>query len=554
MTSPTSHRLLVVDDEPDLRTLYELTLLREGYDLETAACVEEAWQLLQEQHYSVLITDMRLPDGTGLDLLRRIEAAGRPEKAIVITAYGSAENAVSALKAGAYDYLTKPVDLKQFRAVVASALRDAESQALLAREPGSPIADPIADTTAHTTPSASAPVRGPAHGPAHAQALATGATSSALAKLAGHSGAMQQVRVLVDKVARSMAPVLVWGESGTGKELVARAIHEVSSRHARPFVAVNCSAIPEQLLEAEFFGYRKGAFTGAAEDREGFFQAAHGGTLFLDEIGDLPLAMQSKLLRAVQERSVRAVGATAELPVDVRIVSATHKDLQAEVAAQRFRQDLYYRLNVIQVTLPPLRERLEDLPILCQRILGRIATESGLTPPPSLSTDALSALRQQRFAGNVRELENMLHRAVALSAHATLEPLDLGLAAWTHTELAWAELRPGAYVPVDTTADGLDPTALNQNGKANDGPAATLPPATVASVPLPRDLVAHLDEVERDILVQALEKHRLNRTAAGASLGLSLRQIRYRMARLGVQVTDQGVMLGERFEPDADAE
>jgi len=530
MTSPTAHRLLVVDDEPDLRTLYELTLLREGYDLETAACVEDAWQLLQERSYSVLITDMRMPDGTGLDLLQRLEAAGRTEKTIVITAYGSAENAVSALKAGAYDYLTKPVDLKQFRAVVASALRDAEAQSLVVCEPasasaGMPVSVAAAANvandkdTAHTSP-------------------------SALAKLAGHSSAMQHVRVLIDKVARSMAPVLVWGESGTGKELVARAIHDVSSRHARPFVAVNCSAIPEQLLEAEFFGYRKGAFTGAAEDREGFFQAAHGGTLFLDEIGDLPLAMQSKLLRAIQERSVRAVGATAEVPVDVRIVSATHKDLQAEVAAQHFRQDLYYRLNVIQISLPPLRERLEDLPILCQRILARIAMESGLRTAPTLSTDALSALMHQRFAGNVRELENMLHRAVALSGHPMLEPQDLGVGAWMPGQ-------PETHTAPASAASATAPAASAGQPAVTQGtPTAPPPPIT----PLPRDLVAHLDEVERDILVQALEKHRLNRTAAGASLGLSLRQMRYRMARLGVQVTDQGVLLGERCEPDADVD
>ena len=537
MTSPTAHRLLVVDDEPDLRTLYELTLLREGYDLETAACVEDAWQLLQEHSYSVLITDMRMPDGTGLDLLRRLEAAGRTEKTIVITAYGSAENAVSALKAGAYDYLTKPVDLKQFRAVVASALRDAEAQALMVREPVSAPLGLPASTTAAASPS---DAKDAAHTP-----------PSALAKLAGHSSAMQHVRVLIDKVARSMAPVLVWGESGTGKELVARAIHDVSSRHARPFVAVNCSAIPEQLLEAEFFGYRKGAFTGAAEDREGFFQAAHGGTLFLDEIGDLPLAMQSKLLRAIQERSVRAVGATAELPVDVRIVSATHKDLQAEVAGQRFRQDLYYRLNVIQISLPPLRERLEDLPILCQRILARIATESGLPTAPALSTDALSALRHQRFAGNVRELENMLHRAVALSGRPTLEPQDLGLDAWAHAQPeAHATLTPEPSV-------STSPPAATAARPSAASPAAPHTPSGEPSppmVPLPRDLVSHLDEVERDILVKALEKHRLNRTAAGASLGLSLRQMRYRMARLGVQVTEQGVLLGERCEPDADAD
>ncbi len=536
MTISTAHRLLVVDDEPDLRTLYELTLLREGYDIETAACVEDAWHLLQEQHYSLLITDMRLPDGTGLDLLRRLEAAGRPEAAIVITAYGSAENAVSALKAGAYDYLTKPVDLKQFRSVVASALRDAEAQSLVVREPMA------AATAANTVLNSAAPITTPdatrvltAAEPAHAPSAPA---TRALAKLTGHSAAMQSVRVLIDKVARSMAPVLVWGESGTGKELVARAIHDVSSRHAQPFLAVNCSAIPDHLLEAEFFGYRKGAFTGATEDREGFFQAANGGTLFLDEIGDLPLAMQSKLLRAIQERSVRAVGATAEVPVDVRIVSATHKDLQGEVATQRFRQDLFYRLNVIQITLPPLRERLEDLPLLCQRILERIASEAGLGSAPSLSTDALAALMHQRFPGNVRELENMLHRAVALSTHPMLEPHDLGV-----TPMDASLVRIPALTPAPNGTRPHGPTDGAQHAKP-----VTLP------APLPSDLVAHLDEVERDILVQALELHRLNRTAAAASLGLSLRQMRYRMARLGVNVTEKGVLLGEQFDPDADVD
>ena len=513
MSTPARHRLLVVDDEPDLRTLYELTLLREGYHIETAGCVEDAWQLLNEQPFSAIITDMRLPDGEGLDLIRRLDAAGRPEKSIVITAYGSAENAVSALKAGAYDYLTKPVDLKQFRSVVASAL-----QASAISGAGAPTG------ASHVAPPA------PMEPPTRPR---SGSTPPGLARLAGHSPAMQQVRVLIDKVARSMAPVLLWGESGTGKELVARAIHDCSSRGAAPFIAVNCGAIPEQLLEAEFFGFRKGAFTGANEERTGFFQAAHGGTLFLDEIGDLPLAMQSKLLRAIQERAVRPVGATQEVPVDVRLISASHKDLAQEVQAQRFRQDLFYRLNVIRIALPPLRERLEDLPILCQRILDRIGHESGLNTAPELSTDALAALLEHPFPGNVRELENMLHRAVALSNVATLEPEDLGLPP--------AMSPPLNDQPPAVVCDANLPAAENNDGVCR-------------AIPLPSDLVTHLDQVEREILVQALEKHRLNRTAAGASLGLSLRQMRYRMARLGVQVTDQGLQLGERFDPDADGE
>ena len=332
MTNASHFSLLVVDDEPDLRTLYELTLLREGYDIETAGTVQDALLHLKDRTYSAVISDMRLPDGTGLDVLRWLEESGRREKAIVITAYGSAENAVEALKAGAYDYLTKPVDLKQFRAVVASALGRSGALAV-------PTVDPTSLPSEHGGP---APQRAP-------RPLPAPPASQALARMAGGSGAMEQVRSLVDRVARSMAPVLVNGESGTGKELVARAIHEVSPRAAQPFIAVNCSAIPEQLLEAEFFGYRKGAFTGAAEDREGFFQAANGGTLFLDEIGDLPLSMQSKLLRSIQERSVRPVGAVSEVPVNVRLLSATHKDLGAEVHAGQFRQDLYYRINVIQI-------------------------------------------------------------------------------------------------------------------------------------------------------------------------------------------------------------
>jgi two-component system response regulator PilR (NtrC family) len=481
-------RLLVVDDEPDLRTLYELTLIREGYDVESAGTLAEGWALLRDSRpggFQLVITDMRLPDGSGLDLLRRMEETGRREKAIVITAYGSPENAVEALKSGAYDYLTKPVDLRQFRAVVASALGRAQGTVAPARsaEPRAALAHP------------------------------------ALERIVGASGAMQQVRSLVERVARSMAPVLVHGESGTGKELVARAIHEVSPRGAQPFVAVNCGAIPEALLEAEFFGYRKGAFTGANEDREGFFQAAQGGTLFLDEIGDLPMQMQSKLLRVIQERAVRPIGAVAETPVNVRIVSATHKDLGAEVLAGRFRQDLYYRLNVIRITVPPLRERIADLPAICANVLQRIARDAGVAPQPTLAPDALQHLLRYGFPGNVRELENLLHRALALAATPVIGRADLGLPEEWMADVAVAEPEPA------------------RPAVAAAAPAAA-PAAALAD--LPSDLAAFLDEVERDILERALERHRYNRTAAGASLGLSLRQMRYRMARLGVGAPGSG--------------
>ena len=319
-TSSTPTHILVIDDEPDLRTLYELTLLREGYRVDTAGTLQEAWQLLESHSFGVVITDMRLPDGLGLEIITGLRARQRAERCIVITAYGSADNAVESLKAGAFDYLTKPVDLKQFRAVIASATQDAAAALLTSPAP-------LAQT--------------PFGGPSNRKLPRTTEGSAALAKLAGDSAVMRSVKERIVKVARSMAPVLVLGESGTGKELVASALHANSHRCNGPWVAVNCSAIPENLLEAEFFGAKKGSYTGATHDREGFFQAAKGGTLFLDEIGDLPLAMQSKLLRAIQERCVRPLGSNQEEQVDVRIVSATHKNLPVEVQQGRFRQDLF---------------------------------------------------------------------------------------------------------------------------------------------------------------------------------------------------------------------
>ena len=509
MTNASHFSLLVVDDEPDLRTLYELTLLREGYDLDTAGTVEDALLHLKDRTYSAVITDMRLPDGNGLDLLRWLEDNGRREKAIVITAYGSSENAVEALKAGAYDYLTKPVDLKQFRGIIASALGR-----------GGSVARTVDPTSLPSENQRSVPPQRAARAPVAAPAPVAGPVSVALARMAGNSTAMQQVRSLVDRVARSMAPVLVSGESGTGKELVARAIHEVSVRGALPFIAVNCSAIPEQLLEAEFFGYRKGAFTGANDDREGFFQAADGGTLFLDEIGDLPLSMQSKLLRAIQERSVRPVGAVSEQAVDVRLLSATHKDLNAEVLAGQFRQDLYYRLNVIQIRVPPLRERLEDLMTISERVLERLARDAGVWPAPRLTRDALVHLARYPFPGNVRELENLLHRAVALSGGEELDVYDLDLPESVFTDSAAQELEALA----------------SEAGNGHEPGRGIATPMLPIEEPLPSDLASYLDDVERGILVRALEQYRFNRTAAGNSLGLSLRQMRYRMARLSVGV------------------
>ena len=357
-----------------------------------------------------------------------------------------------------------------------------------------------------------------------------------LRRLVGNSEAMAHVRGLVEKVARSMAPVLVQGESGTGKELVARAIHDVSARAGQPFVAVNCGAIPETLLEAEFFGVRKGAFTGANADRDGFFQAANGGTLFLDEIGDLPFAMQSKLLRAIQERAVRAIGATTEQTMNVRIVSATHKDLAAEVQAGRFRQDLFYRLNVIDIKVPPLRDRLVDLPAIADALLARIAREAGVSPPPRLASDARALLARYAFPGNVRELENLLHRAVALSDGDAISGIDLALpeALLADAAIAVAAADPdaGLAAPVVVDHAARRPDGGRGDGRRRDGARTAVPAA--AQEPVPDDLVRYLDEVERAILVRALERQNFNRTAAGASLGLSLRQMRYRMARLGI--------------------
>jgi two-component system response regulator PilR (NtrC family) len=483
--APVPAQVLVVDDEPDLRTLYELTLLREGYRVEAAGSVAEAWQQLEGRKFDAVITDMRLPDGHGLELLRGMAARQRSERCIVMTAYGSAENAVDALKAGAFDYLTKPVDLKQFRNVVASAIQD---------------------------DGASARPRGTgAQKPAQNGGTAAAGGQAALQRLVGDSQPMRSVKERIAKVARSMAPVLVRGESGTGKELVARAIHACSHRADGPFIAVNCSAIPEALLEAEFFGAKKGSYTGATQDREGYFQAARSGTLFLDEIGDLPLAMQSKLLRAIQERQVRSLGSTQEDAVDVRIVSATHKDLAADVQAGRFRQDLYYRLNVIEILVPPLRERREDLPALCQALIARIAQESGM-PIPVLSPSVVQQLCEHPLGGNVRELENLLHRAVALSDGEALQ-VD--------------------FAPTQAVA------------AASDAAAAT-PAKPAAPQQMPGDLQAFLDQQEREILVKALHESGFNRTAAAQRLGLSLRQIRYRIARLAIAAP------GDAEEPNDD--
>lgn len=511
MTSP---RILVVDDEADLRELLELTLLKMGLDVDCAATLGAARAALAEREYALILTDMRLPDGQGIELVQEVSSASRSTPIAVITAFGSADNAVAALKAGAFDYLSKPLRLEELRQMVRSALRMDKAVDGVARQPGRGVAG----------------------------------------HLIGDSAVMCDLRGQIQRLARSMAPVAITGESGSGKELAARAIHAHSTRSDKAFVAVNCGAIPESLMEAEFFGYRKGAFTGANDDRDGFFQAAHGGTLMLDEVADLPLAMQVKLLRAIQERRVRKVGATAEEPVDVRLVSATHQDLAACVEQGRFRQDLYYRLNVIELRLPPLRERLEDIHMLAAAILQRLVAPGQIA---TLSPDALKALQSYAFPGNVRELENILERALAFAGEGRIEVTDLGLKAGAmlsqrvlpaapipqtaspaQSAAAMAEA-PGMEfaprdAPTEAAADEIDDASIDPDAAtvtatdSEPGQRDTLPPS----------LPAYLDQVEREIILRALGRTRFNRTQAAELLGISFRQLRYRMQRLSIHEPD----------------
>jgi len=441
-------QVLVVDDEADIRELLGMTLTRMGLDAHCAGSTTEAYTLLGKHSYELCLTDMRLPDGDGLDVLEYVSKHHPNLPVAVITAHGSAENAVAALKAGAFDYLAKPVSLNQLRTLVRSALK-------LSRPP----------------------VRRGGEGDA----------ASALPVLIGGSPLMQATRALIERLARSQAPIHITGESGSGKELAARLIHLKGSRQDGPFVAVNCGAIPETLMESEFFGYRKGAFTGANADRDGFFHAANAGTLFLDEVADLPLLMQVKLLRAIQEKKVRRVGATSEEPVDVRIISATHRSLGDEVKSGAFRQDLYYRLNVIELKMPSLREMREDIPLLAAALLEKQCEDR---EPPRLTAEAHARLIRYEFPGNVRELENVLERAVALASgdEITLEDLQL---------------------PTAAVGEDLDVTGL--------------------------PLQERLDAIERKAILDALEQTRYNRTAAAKVLGITFRALRYRMDRLGIK-------------------
>ncbi len=454
----TRSHALVVDDEPDIRELIALTLSRMNIQVTTAASLADARKKLGTTEFDLCFTDMQLGDGNGLDLVRYVQQHCPGTPIAMITAFGSMETAIAALKEGAFDFVSKPVDLQRLRDLVASALK------LRQRSNGRAGRGDSADDARN--------------------------------ELVGNSAPMQRLRAQVSKLARSQAPVFISGESGSGKEMVARLIHRLGARAEHPFVAVNCGAIPSELMESEFFGHRKGSFTGATADREGLFQAANHGTLFLDEIADLPLSMQVKLLRAIQEKSVRPIGSEKEVKVDVRILSATHKDLHKEVEAGRFRQDLFYRINVIQLDVPALRERGSDILVLAEHFLGQLAGEWHVETP-QLSPAARATLSQYRFPGNVRELENILERAVTLSDdnHIGVEHLRLGEAP------AEARLPPAHERPAQQPDEALED---------------------------------YLQRIEKDMILKALHETRWNRTAAARRLGMTFRSLRYRLQKLGL--------------------
>ncbi|WP_394168841.1 sigma-54-dependent transcriptional regulator [Saccharospirillum alexandrii] len=453
-----NQRVLIVDDEPDIRELLELTLMRMGLDTLSVPDLKSAIRQIDQHAYDLCLTDMRLPDGNGLELVKYIQHKRPDTPVAMITAHGNMELAIDSLKAGAFDFVSKPVEIERLRALVNQALKISN------------------------TPSSQA---------SPAQAIPT---------MVGESEAMTHLQSKIRKLARSQAPVFIQGESGTGKELVARQIHALGPRAEGPFVPVNCGAIPSELMESEFFGHKKGAFTGASEDKAGFFQAANNGTLFLDEVADLPLAMQVKLLRSIQEKKIRSIGSQQETDVDVRILSATHKNLDALVASGEFRQDLFYRINVINLPVPALRERISDIPLLCQRILIRIA-ESYELAPARLDKAAENALMNYPFPGNVRELENILERAYTLCEDDRIGLRDLQL-----------DQTPAAAI---SGANG------NGNGERYARPSDM-------------NLEDYLMEVEREVVEQALEETRWNRTAAAKRLGITFRALRYRLKKLGL--------------------
>ena len=442
-------RVLIVDDEPDLCELLSITLGRMQLDSSAAHTLRDAREALTQGRYDVCLTDMQLPDGNGLSLVEWMQTAAPETPVAVITAHGNVESAVKSLKLGAFDFVSKPLDLADLRKLVGQAVK------LAGRDIG-------AETAVITAP-----------------------------RLLGRSKAMDDLREMIGRVARSQAPVHIAGESGTGKELVAQLIHETGARRDGPFVPVNCGAIPTELMESELFGHRRGSFTGAVADKKGLIQAAEGGTLLLDEVADLPLHMQVKLLRVIQEKAVRPVGESREVPVDVRILSATHKDLAALVAEGKFREDLYYRINVIEMKVPPLRAKLEDVPDLAKAILARLAKRSK-TAVPEIAADAMRVLATYHYPGNVRELENMLERALTLCVDGRITAADIQV---RQTPVA-------AVAPVDIGEGALD---------------------------------EQVEHIERDAILKALEQTRYNKTAAAKVLGITFRALRYRIKKLGIE-------------------
>jgi len=461
----SAKQILIIDDEPDIRELLELTLGRMNLETRAAANLEEARNLLANFEFDLCLTDMRLPDGNGIDMVRHIQDLHPEMPVAVITAYGNMETAVTALKAGAFDFIAKPVDLDDLRSIVRAALRMGQPESAK---------------------------------PASSSGLARDDRASE--RMLGNSQAIQQVRDMIAKLARGQAPVYISGDSGTGKELAARLIHDLGPRANNPFVPVNCGAIPEQLMESEFFGHKKGSFTGAVQDKAGLFQAADGGTLFLDEVGDLPIPMQVKLLRAIQERSVRPVGTQSEIRVDVRILCATHKDLLTLVEEGKFRQDLYYRLNVIELKIPALKDRPDDIPLLAEKFSSQLAENMGMDAP-TISEDGLVALKSYAFPGNVRELENVLERALTLCDGKEINASDL---------------------------------ALNQTGSIQSSVTNSSALGAVIPERAGESLDDYLQQIERNAIEEALKQTNQNKTAAAKLLGITFRALRYKLEKLGI--------------------
>lgn len=465
-------RVLIVDDEPDIRELLEITLGRMSLITESASDLASAYEKLRDYSFNLCLTDMRLPDGDGIRLVELIQRQYSHMPVAVITAHGNTETAIKALKAGAFDFVSKPVDLQKLRDLVTSAIK------------------------LSTTPSTTQSNRN--------------SVLPEQAKISGKSEKVQELRKQISRLARSQAPVFISGESGSGKELAARSIHIQSARADGPFIAVNCGAIPAELMESELFGHIKGSFTGADKDKTGLFQTAAGGTLFLDEVADLPLHMQVKLLRVIQEKSVRPVGSQIEYPTDVRLLSASHKNLAEEVNLQRFRQDLYYRINVIELVVPSLRERSEDLPDIAQQLLDRLALDNEWDSTPSISEDAMMALSRYPFPGNVRELENILQRALTLSENKRITANNLDLSSNSGT-IAGTVASP--------RAQSYNSTDNNKEFRLGEGFSLEL----------------HLENIEKRAIEQALLESRWNKTAAAELLGMSFRSLRYRMKKLDLE-------------------